>query len=293
MRLSLRILLTVVIVIVAILAGTWVWHYYLYAPWTRDGRIRAEVITLSPDVSGWVRQLDVSDHQRVEKGQLLLTIDDSHYRAQVTKSRAELQHQQVASRLSQHQYQRRKQLRANHAISQEDLDTAQIQAQLAEANVAIASAQLDSDELNLARTQIHAPAAGSIVNLNLRAGNYVTRGTPVMSLVRENSYYATGYFEETKLDGIHIGQKARVILMNGGHELSGHVSSIGTAIANANTRTDNQLLPQVQPSFNWVRLAQRIPVDITLDTLPDHVILAAGMTATIRLETAPHDDDGA
>ncbi|MEQ3635494.1 HlyD family secretion protein [Alcanivorax sp.] len=285
MQQTLRILLTVVLVILALIAGHWVWNYYLYAPWTRDGKVRAEIITLSPDVSGWVRELNIEDNQRVSRGDPLFRIDDTRYQAALAKAEAQLLYQQEALRLAQHQYQRRKNLHRsnNNSISKEALESAHIQSQLAKANVALAQAELDSASINLERTRIHAPADGTIVNLSLQQGNFVNQGSPVLSLVKANSFYVTGYFEETKLPLVHVGQDASVILMNGSRALQGKVTSVGQAIANANTQADRQLLPQVQQTFNWVRLAQRIPVHIKLTSVPDDLLLAAGMTATVRL----------
>ncbi len=289
MRQSLRILVTVVLAILALIAGNWVWNYYLYAPWSRAGKVRAEIITLSPDVSGWVRELNIEDNQSVSRGDPLFSIDDTRYQAALAKADAQLLYQQEALRLAQHQYQRRQELHrsSNNSISKEALESASIQAQLAKANVALAKAERDSANINLERTRIHAPADGTIVNLTLQQGNFVNQGNPVVSMVKADSFYVTGYFEETKLPLVHVGQDASVILMNGSRTLQGKVTSVGQAIANANTQTDRQLLPQVQQTFNWVRLAQRIPVHIELESVPDDILLAAGMTATVRLHDAP------
>ncbi|MFK3862534.1 HlyD family efflux transporter periplasmic adaptor subunit [Pseudoalteromonas rhizosphaerae] len=140
-------------------------------------------------------------------------------------------------------------------------------------------------QLNLSRTQVTAPVAGQIINLNLRQGNYVAQGTPVFAIVQSDSFYVTGYFEETKIPLIHTNQKATIELLSDTKPLTGQVVSIGKAIANINTQSNNQLLPQVQQTFNWVRLSQRIPVDIKLDALPEGIQLSAGMTATIHLAT--------
>ncbi|QSA20441.1 HlyD family secretion protein, partial [Vibrio furnissii] len=149
-----------------------------------------------------------------------------------------------------------------------------------------AKAQLHSAQINLDRTQVHAPADGTLINLNLREGNYVSQGSSVISLVKANSFYVTGYFEETKLPLIKVGQTAKISLMSGGEPLTGSVVSIGKAIADSNTSSNGQLLPQVQQTFNWVRLAQRIPVDIKLDPMPEGINISAGMTVSIYLQEA-------
>ena len=154
---------------------------------------------------------------------------------------------------------------------------------MAEASLDLAKANLASAQIDLERASITSPVDGTIVNLTLREGNYVSQGSPVLSVVAANSIYVTGYFEETKLPLIHEGQKATITLMSGGKPITGTVKSIGNAIADTNTSANGQLLPQVQQTFNWVRLAQRVPVDIELKEIPKDTRLVAGMTASIRL----------
>ncbi|CBV43236.1 RND family transport protein MFP component [Halomonas elongata DSM 2581] len=282
MRTFLRSLVTLAIVVLAIAAGLWLWHYYLYTPWTRDGRVRADVITIAPDVSGRVVDLPITDNQQVAKGDLLFRIDDTRYQAALEKAKAVVQQRQAELELSQHEASRRNRL-SRQAISAESQETAQINSRVASAQLGQAKSALNSAQIDLERTTVQAPAAGHVLNLQLAEGNYVNTGTPVMALVKADSFYVTGYFEETKTPHIRVGDPARVILMSGDVELEGHVASIGRGIADSNTSTDNQLLPQVQPTFSWVRLAQRIPVRIELDEIPEEVTLSAGMTATVRI----------
>ncbi|ENF8748292.1 HlyD family secretion protein [Vibrio fluvialis] len=281
-----RISLTLAVVIIAVIAGHWVWNHYLYSPWTRDGRIRAEVITIAPDVSGWVKTLNVKDNQPVTKGDLIFSVDDTRYQAKIKELTAQVENKQYSLDLARHQYHRRQQLTDKKLISEETVESARINTELAQASLDIAKAQLNSAQINLDRTQVHAPADGTLINLNLREGNYVSQGSSVISLVKTNSFYVTGYFEETKLPLIKVGQKAKIILMSGGEPLTGSVVSIGKAIADSNTSSNGQLLPQVQQTFNWVRLAQRIPVDIKLDPLPEGINISAGMTVSIYLQEA-------
>lgn len=283
MKYSLRIALTVVVVLLAILAGYWIWQHYLYSPWTRDGRVRAHVITIAPDVSGWVTELNVHDNQVVSKGDPILKVDDARARTQVAQLDAQVESDRYALELAQHQYARRQELsQKGQLVSDETAESARIQVKRAQAALKLSQAQLQAAQLDVERSVIRARQDGYIVNLNLREGNYVSRGNAVLSLVQKDSFYVTGYFEETKLPRIHQGQPAKITLMSGGQTLSGTVSSIGKAIADSNTTSNGQLLPQVQQTFNWVRLAQRIPVDIQLDAFDD-VQLSAGMTASIRL----------
>lgn len=288
MRNSLRVLLTLAVVAIAVAAGFWLWNYYLFTPWTRDARVRAEVVTIAPDVSGWVRTLNVNDTGLVAKGDTLFEIDDARYQAALEQAQATVENREATLKLRQTEAQRRSQL-SSRSISAEDRQIAQINSRVAAANLKQAQADLASARLDLERTQVVAPVSGHVLNLQLAAGNYVTRGTAVMALVQSNSYYVMGYFEETKMPSIRVGDPVAVTLMNGDTHLRGHVAGIGRGIADANTTLNNQQLPQVQPTFNWVRLAQRIPVRITLDHIPDETLLSSGMTATVRVEKADGD----
>ncbi len=281
----LRVGITLGVVVIAVLAGFWVWNHYLYAPWTRDGRVQADIITIAPDVSGWVTGLAVTNNQAVKKGDTLFTIDDTRYEAALREAEAQVAQKRSAWELAKHQYRRREQLTGRRAISEEDLESYRIRADAARASYQLAQAELTSAKIDLKRTMVVAPDDGTVSNLHLRQGNYVSRGAAVLSLIKRDSFYVTGYFEETKLRQVHVGQEARLKLMSGGPPLTGKVVSIARGIANTNTSSDSQMLPQVQQAFNWVRLAQRIPVDIALDPIPDGVRLSAGMTVSIYLDT--------
>ena len=282
MRTSLRMLTTLVIVALAIAAGVWLWHYYLYTPWTRDGRVRADIVTIAPDVSGWVSELSVEDTQRVSQGETLFKINQARYRAALEQAQATVELNRAQLELKKHEESRRNRL-SSRAISNEDREIARIDTRVAQANLDAAEAQLKSAQIDLKRTVVTAPADGHILNLRLSEGNYVNAGNAVMALVKADSYYVTGYFEETKMSRIEEGDVARITLMNDDTELRGHVAGIGRGIADSNTSPNDQLLPQVEPTFNWVRLAQRIPVRIDLDDVPEGTLLSAGMTATIHV----------
>ncbi len=280
-----RISITVLLIIVAVIAGHWVWQHYLYAPWTRDGRVRAQIITIAPDVSGWVKKLDVKDNQEVKKGDEIFKVDDTRYLAAIAQLQAQLDSKRYSLELAKHVYERRQKLESQgQMVSEETLENARIKTKLARAALDLTEAQYNTAKIDLERSVIKAPVDGSIINLTLREGNYVSRGKSVLSIVKKGSLYVTGYFEETKLPLIHIGQKAQVTLMSGGQPLMGTVTSIGKAIADTNTTGNSQLLPVVQQTFNWVRLAQRIPVDIKLDDLPADVNISAGMTVSVYLQ---------
>ena len=277
-----RVVVTLAVALLALLAGWWLWHFYMIAPWTRDARVRADVVTIAPDVSGWVVELKVRDNQQVQAGDLLMSIDRERYQAALDKARALAETRRQQLNLRQHEASRRVHL-GPQAISAELRENAQINAEIARAEFQQAEAEVKLAELNLARSEVRAPRAGQITNLHLAQGNYVQAGQAVMALVADESFYVQAYFEETKLPGIRVGAPAEVILMSGGEPLQGKVQSISRGITDRNAAADAQLLADVEPTFNWVRLAQRIPVRIELDELPKELLLSAGMTASVRV----------
>ena len=280
-----RVAVTLVTVLLALLAGWWLWHFYMISPWTRDARVRADVVTIAPDVSGWVVELKVHDNQAVKAGDLLMSIDRERYQAALDKARALAETRRQQLNLRQHEASRRVHL-GPQAISAELRENAQINAEIARAEFQQAEAEVKLAELNLERSEVRAPRAGQITNLHLAQGNFVQAGQAVMALVADDSFYVQAYFEETKLPGIRVGASAEVILMSGGEPLQGKVQSISRGITDRNAAPDAQLLANVEPTFNWVRLAQRIPVRIELDEVPKELALSAGMTASVRVMEA-------
>lgn len=283
MHSTIRVGITLAMVAVAIFAGSWIWQHYMYSPWTRDARVRADVVTIAPDVSGWVLELEVRDNQQVKAGDLLMTIDRDRYQAAVEKAQAvvDIRRQQLS--LREHEALRRSRLGAK-AISAELLDNAKISAEMARGEYREAQADLRIAELNLARSEVRAPRDGQVTNLVLAQGNYVKAGQAVMALVDTQSFYVQAYFEETKLPRIQVGAPVEVWLMGGTDEIRGEVESVSRGITDRNASPDGQLLADVEPTFNWVRLAQRIPVRIKLTSLPEDIALSAGMTASVRVE---------
>ena len=282
MRALPRMMLTMVVVAVALLAGWWLWQFYMLSPWTRDARVRADVVTIAPDVSGWVVELKVRDNQQVKAGDLLMSIDRERYQAALNKARALAETRRQQLNLRQHEASRRAHL-GPQAISAELRENAQINASIARAELQQAEAEVELAELNLRRSEVRAPRAGQVTNLHLAQGNYVQAGQAVMALVADDSFYVQAYFEETKLPGIRVGAPAEVTLMSGGEPLKARVQSISRGITDRNAAPDAQLLANVEPTFNWVRLAQRIPVRIELDEVPKDLPLSAGMTASVRV----------
>ena len=288
MQRLMRFIFTVVVIAITIVAGAWLWRYYMYTPWTRDARVRADLATITPDVSGWVENFNAYDKRMVHKGDLLFTVDLARYQLVLDQAQASAEKAQAAWQLAQHSAARRAQL-GQLAISQEARDTANLGAMEAKAAYDAAQAAVNSARLDLERARYTAPFDGQIVNLQLHPGDYVTRGSAKISLIRNDSYYLTGYFEETKLAGIQVGDPVSIRLMASNHDLKGHVLSIGRGISNSNLTPGADLLPSVSQSFTWVRLAQRIPVDVAFDEQPSDIVLSAGMTATLHVHPQQKD----
>ncbi|MBH8614062.1 efflux RND transporter periplasmic adaptor subunit [Pseudomonas mohnii] len=283
MRTSVRVAVTLCLVAVAIFAGFHLWQYYMLTPWTRDARIRADVVVISPDVSGWVRELKAYDNQQVKAGDLLLSIDRDRFEAALEKAQAVVQTRQQQLNLREREASRRASL-GPQAISAELRENAQINAGIARGELREAQAEAKMAQINLDRSQVHAPRNGHITNLRLAEGNYVNAGQSVMALIDDSTFYVQAYFEETKLPRIRVGDPVKVWLMSAGEALQGHVESISRGITDRNTTPDGQLLAEVEPTFNWVRLAQRIPVRIKLDHVPEGLNLSAGMTASVQVQ---------
>ncbi|ATR84414.1 efflux transporter periplasmic adaptor subunit [Pseudomonas sp. HLS-6] len=283
MRAYVRVAVTLCLVVVAVFAGLELWRYYMLTPWTRDAKIRADVVIIAPDVSGWVRELKAHDNQAVKAGDLLMSIDRDRFEAALEKANAVAETRQHQLRLREQEASRRAAL-GPQAISAELRENAQIIAAVARGELREARAEVKAAALNLARSDVRAPRSGHITNLRLAEGNYVNAGQPVMALVDDSTFYVQAYFEETKLPRIKVGAPVKVWLMSAGEPMQGHVESITRGITDRNATPDSQLLAEVEPTFNWVRLAQRIPVRIKLDQAPKDVILSAGMTASVQVQ---------
>jgi RND family efflux transporter MFP subunit len=270
---------TAIVFIVAILLGRVLWVHYMDEPWTRDGRVRAEIVNVAPDVSGAVVELPVKDNQLVKKGDLLMQIDPSHYEIAVEQAQAAVAARKAELQMKRDDARRRADM-DSLVVSKESQENAAHTASAAEAAYQQALAALDAAKLNLARTRVVSPVDGYVTNLNVFRGDYATAGAAKLAIVDSHSFWVYGYFEETKLPHLHIGDKAEVRLMSGG-TLQGHVESISRGIYDRDNPQSRELLADVNPTFNWVRLAQRVPVRVKIDSVPDGVVLAAGITCTV------------
>ena len=273
---------TLLIAALAIIACWLVWNYYMQSPWTRDGKIRAEQVDITPQVSGSILTLNVKDNQFVKAGDELFQIDPTPWKIAVMNAQAKLAKAQSDLSRASHEVERRRGLSQNF-ISAEDLDTVNIALKVAQANFDAAKAELEHARWQLAQTTVKAPVDGWITNLTTRIGNYATVGHPVFALIDSHSFYVVGYFEETKLRHIREGDRADVVLYSDDRKLQGHVSSIGRAIHDQSLATDGTLVADIKPTIPWVRLAQRVPVRIELDSLPTGTMLVAGTTCTVSI----------
>jgi multidrug resistance efflux pump len=273
---------TALIVLVALLIGRTLWVHYMDDPWTRDGRVRAEIVDIAPDVAGRVVSLPIRDNAFVKKGQVLMQIDPERYRIAVEQAEAAVAAARSELAMRSADAARRADLDAL-VVSKESRENAQQAASGADARYQQAQAALDAAKLELARTTVVAPTDGYVTNLSVFEGDYATAGTPKLALVAANSFWVYGYFEETKLPRVKVGAKAQIRLMDG-PTLEGHVESISRGIYDRDNPESRDLVADVNPSFNWVRLAQRVPVRIEIDKVPDGVALAAGMTATVVIQ---------
>ncbi|MGC2121323.1 MAG: HlyD family secretion protein, partial [Xanthobacteraceae bacterium] len=252
-------LLTLFVLLVAIGAGWQLWSYYMLEPWTRDGRVRADVVTVAADVSGLVSDVFVHDNEKVSKGQKLFRIDQRRFQYALEQAKADVASHQTTLDQAQRDLTRNKSL-TSVAVTQQQVEHAQQAVDEARAQLDEANAAFDVAELNLERSTVLAPVNGIVTNLDLLPGRYVNAGAPVFALVGSDTFRVEGYFEETKLRRIHIGDKATVKLIGDPRVLSGHVESIALGIEDQNRTTSSELLAFVNPTFSWVRLAQRIPV---------------------------------
>ena len=279
MKKLISLIATLLILALAIWIGRLLWIHYMDTPWTRDGRVRADVINVAADVSGVVIDVPVKDNQPVKKGDLLMQIDPEHYQLAVKQAEAMVASRKATWEMRKVNAARRKDMDAL-VISAENREDASNVANSAQADYQLAVAQLEAAQLNLQRTKVLAAVDGYVTNLNVHRGDYARIGEAKMAVVDKNSFWVYGFFEETKLPHVKIGDPADMQLMSG-EVMKGHVESIARAIYDRDNPESRELIADVNPTFNWVRLAQRVPVRIHLDNVPDSVVLAAGITCTV------------
>ena len=277
-----RFFITCAVFAIACAVAWQLWIYYMDSPWTRDGRVQADVVSLAPDVTGPVVHVFVHDNETVSVGEKLFQIDPSRFQLALDLAQASLAQAKVAMLNADENAARYASVSSNaaSAITRNNAKTASLEAQAA---YKVALANLGVAELNLKRTSVLATVNGQITNFSMRPGDYVRAGTPVVAIVDTDSLYVDGYFEETKFRHIQVGEQAKVVLLQGGQVIEGHVQGISAGIADTERLNSPSLLANVNPTFTWVRLAARIPVRIKLDKIPKGMVLVAGMTCTVTV----------
>jgi multidrug resistance efflux pump len=281
---------TIVVGVAALLALTIahaLWNYYMNEPWTRDSRVRADVVAVAPDVSGFLTEVNIKDNQFVHAGDVLFVIDKSRYALALKQAIALTAASKAKMELAASDAKHYEGLKAE-SISALDRDQKVSNAAITAAEYDRALADQAVAQLNLDRTSYKAPIDGYITNADLRIGGYQTAGRPLFALVAADSFYVAAYMEETKLQRVKVGDKAVIRLMGTRPDLTGHVESIARGIVDRERTDGSTLLPNVNPTFSWVRLAQRIPVRIALDPTPKVVKLVAGQTATVTIMPGEH-----
>ncbi|MFA0157593.1 HlyD family secretion protein [Vibrio sp. 10N.261.46.A3] len=281
-----RYLITLLLVIAASSVVYSYYQSYSSNPWTRDGQVSAYIVSITPRVTGQVTKVHIEDNSQVAKGDLLFEIDPSIYQAAYNKALATQKQARALLAKAKNEEQRALNLekRTPGAMPVLTLNNLNNAVETNAANVALAKANVEEAHLNLEYTKVYAPTNGYITNLNLREGSQVVANTPVVALIDEDSFWIEGYFKETDLVNVDPNDKALVtLMMHNNIQLEGHIKSIGFGIATQDGSTGNDLLPNVNPNFQWIRLAQRIPVKVELDNVPEDLQLRVGMTASLKI----------
>jgi multidrug resistance efflux pump len=279
-RRIIRFALTLLLLAFAAFAVVGLWEHYMVAPWTRDGQVRVQVADIAPQVPGQIVKLLVQDNQFVRKGDLLYVIDQRDYKVALDLAKADVASKVADLEVKKNENERRRKL-TDLAASTEEKQIYEGSYLVAQAAYQTTLANLEQAELNMQRTEVRSTVNGFVTNLLLRVGDYANKGSPNIAIVDSDSYWVAGYFEETKLGSFQVGDAAEVDLMGFKDKVAGHVESITRGISSPNATVSTQGLPSVEAVYTWVRLAQRIPVRIKLDSVPPTITLAAGMTATV------------
>lgn len=284
-RWSAKLAVTLLFVALAITIALMTWQYYVLSPWTRNGAVRVQVANVAPQVSGEIIELPVVDNQLVHKGDLLYVIDPFNFQVAVHTAQAQVAQLAADLQVKQAQSQRRQRL-SSEATTPEEQQIFAGNAAQAQAAYDAATQQLALAQLNLKRTRVTSPVNGYVTNLLLRVGDFASQGSSNVTVVDSDSFWIDGYFEETKLSQICLGDRAEAKLMSYPDPITGHVETITRGISVSNAEAGTQGLPNVDPIYTWVRLAQRVPVRISIDSVPAGVPLISGMTATVTVDPA-------
>lgn len=283
-----RTAITLILVLLAFIAIFRAWVFYTESPWTRDARFTADVVAIAPDVSGLITDVKVHDNQLVKKDQILFTIDQPRYQKALDQAQADVAYYQALAGEKRREAGRRNSL-GTQAMSREEIDQSNNVLQTVLHQLAKSEATRDLAQLDMQRTIIRAPAEGWVTNLNVYTGEFITRGSTAVALVKSGTFYILAYMEETKLDGIRPGYRVQITPLGSNRVLRGTVDSISAGVTNASSTKDIKGMATVDSNLEWVRLAQRVPVRIHLDEQQAN-LYPAGTTATVVV-TGDKDTD--
>lgn len=261
---------------------------YFNNPWTRDGQVRGHVIQIAPRVSGMVTNIAVIDNQLVHQGDLLFELDREPFEIAITQAEANLKRARISSRAAKIEYDRLQDIFKMDpgAVSQKDLNRREANYLESLSQIDVVTETLRGAKLNLGYTQVYAPLDGYVSNVDFQIGTQSVANTPILALVDSNSFWVFGYFRESQIGKFKIGDPARVTLMAYPElPLEGQVESLGWGIAPSDGNQGVKLLPSIKPVFQWIRLAQRVPVRIKLANIPEGVELRFGLTASVMVMT--------
>ncbi|WP_419236107.1 p-hydroxybenzoic acid efflux pump subunit AaeA [Serratia fonticola] len=276
----LRIAITLLLVLLAAVAVFKAWAFYTESPWTRDAKFTADVVAIAPDVSGLLTDVPITDNQLVKQGQILMVIDQPRYQQALAEANADVAYYQTLAAEKKREAGRRVRL-GIQAMSQEEIDQSNNVLQTVQHQLAKAIAVRDLAQLDLERTTVRAPADGWVTNLNVHAGEFITRGSTAVALVKKNSFYVIAYLEETKLEGLSKGDRAEITPLGSNRIMHGTVDSLAAAVNNSSSTPNSKGLASIDSNLEWVRLAQRVPVKIILDEKDQQHSYPAGTTATV------------
>jgi len=290
-RSTLKTVATLLVFALAVLAALIIWDFYVTSPWTRDGSVRVQVANVAPQVSGQITEIRVVDNQFVHQGDMLYVIDPFDFQMALDTDQAQLRQKAADLQVKRLQAERRQHL-SDLATTPEEQQLYVGNATQAQAVFDAAQRQVAQAEINLKRTQVRSPVNGHVTNLLMRVGDYAHAGATNISVIDADSYWIDGYFEETKMAHICIGDRAEAQLMGYRDPILGRVESVTRGISVSNAAPSTQGLPNVDPVYTWVRLAQRVPVRIRITHVPAGVPLVSGMTATVTIRDTETRESG-
>jgi multidrug resistance efflux pump len=288
MKMVFKTVLTLVVILSAAYFGYKKYELYINNPWTRDGQVRTQVIQIAPRVSGMVTKIYVKDNEHVQKGDLLFEIDSSMYKFKVAQAKAALKRVREVNKGAKVEYNRLKVIykRDKGAVSQKDLIRNEVNYNKSLADIDAAKEKLNIAKLNLSFTEVRAEVEGWVSNINFQLGTQAVANKPIMALVDKNSFWVFGFFREDMIKNIQEGDEAIVTLMAYPDKpIKGRVESIAWGIYNTDANPGANLLPNVKPVFEWIRLAQRIPVRVELEDFNNSdIVLRYGMSASVLIK---------